>query len=83
MKIIIELAAVLFLISTTAAFAGAWGYDGQNGVYTPEKWGHLSEACNGQSQSPINFDQHDLLQFNFHTLSAHTVNGKHHTMELH
>ena len=117
---------VMVAISAMPAMAGHWGYEGQDGVYAPEDWGHVSEFCNGASQSPIDiqtkkvirggadisFDQkgdtveyinnghavvvnpaersitvngklYTLVQFHFHTLSEHTVDGRFYDMEMH
>ncbi len=124
---------VAVVLSASVCFAGEWGYDGQSDVaYLPADWGHISEACDGASQSPIdivsgnavevdgtkiNFEykgktvnasnnghavtsvpnsrsitilndngveeKFTLLQFHFHTLSEHTVDGQHYDMEMH
>lgn len=119
-------ALALSLLLSANAFAGAWGYDGQADVYTPEHWEHVSAICGeGHSQSPIDIEtadvvdgtidmeikynggeaelvnnghavtayndryividgvRYDLVQFHFHTLSEHTVNGEHYDMEMH
>jgi len=128
MKKLVVLMAGLLALGGGQALAGEWGYDGQEGVYTPEHWGHVSAICEeGHAQSPIdirtddavrgefklvtNYEgdlvnylnnghavvvsgtryvelgeelaKYDLVQFHFHTLSEHTVNGQHYPMELH
>ena len=37
----------------------------------------------GDNKSTINGKDYKLLQFHYHTLSEHTVNGKHYPMEVH
>jgi len=132
-KNVLAVAAALVMFAAPA-FAGEWGYFGQEGVYTPDAWGHIDgdEACGeGLAQSPIDIvtddaipgsvgleytyrgdvaeylnnghavkvsplgrtitvtdaqgieTRYELLQFHFHTLSEHTVDGEHLTMEMH
>jgi len=54
MKKAVNLGLAVLLFSATSAFAGHWGYFGQEGIeYNPAQWGELNENCNGSSQSPI------------------------------
>ncbi|XP_046390902.1 carbonic anhydrase 7-like isoform X2 [Ischnura elegans] len=68
---VVSATLVITLLKVGLVAGDAHPFDYSAGPYGPDNWGKYYKTCSGKFQSPINIDQHDVLQVKFPSLRFH------------